>query len=295
MSNYYGSVLCLFTLPLLLVNSLHYLIARRPSPHAGRAHLTNLLLGVGFFVLSQLGGGERWNDWPLLLGLRLWAPIVFFWWGYAWAGRTLHFYYPPEFSYDRQLIDWDGRMFGQPSLWMARGRSRLLNETMNFFYFSYYFYTPVLGVALHYAGDFERFEAMALSVNLGYAICYSIYPLTPLWGPRWALVDQGHLPDDEKILSGYVVTNFMNKIMWGTTAHKGGAMPSAHSSTAIVFVIWCIRIWGLTGGLIGGSVAGVMFVATVYGRYHYVIDLIVGTTIGLFALWLADTLAALPG
>ena len=31
-----------------------------------------------------------------------------------------------------------------------------------------------------------------------------------------------------------------------------------------------------------------MFISTVYGRYHYVIDVIVGTVIGLVSIYLAD-------
>jgi len=82
----------------------------------------------------------------------------------------------------------------------------------------------------------------------------------------------------------------MNRIMWSDTPHKGGAMPSAHSATCVIFIIWCARIWGPQGALIGGLVGLMMFISTVYGRYHYVIDVIVGTIIGLLAVGLADWL-----
>jgi membrane-associated phospholipid phosphatase len=225
--------------------------------------------------------------------LRLWLPIVFFWWSYAWSGKVLHVYHPPDFSYDRPILAAEEKL-GQPSLWLARGRPRWLNEAMSFFYFSYYFYTPVLAVVLYGAGRLRDFEALALAVNLGYAICYSTYPFTPVQGPRWALVDEGLLPRDERVLEGYGFTRIMNAIIWGDLPHKGGAMPSAHSSTAIIFLIWCGRIWGGTGLAVGIAIAGAMFVSTVYGRYHYVVDVLAGLVIGLACLGVADLIVLTP-
>lgn len=288
-----GALLCLLTLPFLVVSSVYHLIARRPPPEpTWKIHATNAILGALFLALAFPEAGGFGGDSDTLVFLRLWGPIVFYWWAYTWAGKTLHLFHPPEFTYDRPLIALEERLFGNPSLWMARDKPPWVNELMNFFYWSYYLYTPVLGLALWIAGDLHRFEQMALAVNLGYLICYCTYPWTPLWGPRWALVDEGLLGEDEKILRGYAITRFMNRIMWGDTAHKGGAMPSAHSSTAIVFVIWCWRIWELPGLLVGGLIGALMFVSTVYGRYHYVVDVFVGVAIGLLSLELADLLLA---
>lgn len=283
-----GSILCLATIPFALVNSLHHLASSDARSRGVWPHLVNAGTAALFTTLAFLGAGSPLGERPLLQFARLWLPIVYYWWAYVWAGRTLHFYFPDDFSFDRQLIAAERRLFGNPSLWMALGKPRWLNEAMNFFYWSYYFYTPVLGLALYMAGDYLRFEAMALAVNLGYAISYSIYPFFPLHGPRWALVDHGLLPADKQVLRGHAITAFMNGIMWSEAAHKGGAMPSAHSSTCVVFMIWCARIWGIEGIVAGGLIGGAMFVSTVYGRYHYVIDVIVGVAIGLLSVWLAD-------
>lgn len=285
-----GSLLCLATIPFAVVNSLYHLTARRPRERRARYHLVNAATIVFFTALAFWGAGRPLGDAPALVFGRLWLPIVYYWWAYAWAGHTLHLFSDPDFSYDRPLIAAEERWFGNPSLWMARGKPAWLNEAMNFFYWSYYFYTPALGFTLYFRGDFRAFEAMALSVNLGYAICYLAYPWFPLWGPRWALVSEGLLPKREQILDGYVITGFMNRIMWTDTAHKGGAMPSAHSSTCVLFMVWSARVWGTTGLLVCGGIGLAMFVSTVYGRYHYVIDVIVGVVIGLVALGVADAL-----
>jgi len=285
-----GALLCLFTVPFALTNSLHQELARYKQPRRWRLHVVNLATSVAFVALAFAGAGSRLGEsWPALW-LRLWLPIAYYWWAYAWAGNTLHLFHPPETSFDRRLIAWEQRLFRNPSLWLARGRSHWLNELMAFYYWSYYFYVPSLGIALMLDGDTRRFEAMALAICLGYAISYSAYPHFPLWGPRWALVSEGLLPEADRILPGYAISRFMNRIMWSDTAHKGGAMPSAHSATCMIFMIWAVRLWGPTGAWIAALIGGGMFISTVYGRYHYVIDVIVGIVVGLAALTLADLL-----
>lgn len=290
MADQIGSFLCLMTIPFGVVNSFWHLIARHPHPRRYWFHLVNLVLAAFFVWLAR--SGSSWGASGALLFLRLWLPIVYYWWAYAWAGTTLHLFHERGFSFDRALITAEQRWFGNPSLWMARGKPRWLNELMNFSYWSYYLYTPVVGVALYAAGQNRRFEAMAMAVSLGYAVCYSIYPWYPLWGPRWALVSEDLLPAREQILDGYVFTAVMNRIMWSDTPHKGGAMPSAHSATCVIFMLWCWRIWGTEGAVVGGLVGAMMLVSTVYGRYHYAIDVIVGSAIGLLAVWGADLLVA---
>jgi membrane-associated phospholipid phosphatase len=287
-----GTLLCLLTIPFALVNSLHHALARRPVSNRRRIHAVNLLIAIGFGGLATTAQVDSGSSSGALVFARLWLPIVYFWWAYSWAGHTLHLMHPPEFSYDRPLIDLEQRLFGNPSLWLGRHRPAWLTELMSLSYWLYVLYTPVLGLALYAAGDYRRFEAMGLAVCIGYVISYSAYPWVPLWGPRWALVSEGLLPEAERRLPGYLITDWTNRIMWSSTAHKGGAMPSAHSSTCLVFMVWCWRIWGTGGALIGGVIGGLMFVSTVYGRYHYVVDVLAGLAVGLVALGLADLLVA---
>ncbi|HJO03589.1 MAG TPA: phosphatase PAP2 family protein [Acidobacteriota bacterium] len=290
MSLQIGTLLCLLTIPFAAVNSLHHALAQRPVPGRKRIHAVNLIVAIGFSALAAGTQSSPGDTASALVFARLWLPIVYFWWAYAWAGHTLHLFHPPEFSYDRPLINVEQRLFGNPSLWLGRNRPAWLNELMQISYWLYLLYTPFLGIALYSAGDFRRFEAMALAVCLGYAISYSAYPWMPLWGPRWALVSEGLLPEDERRLPGYLISGWTHRIMWSSTAHKGGAMPSAHSSTCLVFIVWCWRIWGASGAVAGGVVGGLMFVSTVYGRYHYVVDVLVGVAVGLVSLVLADLL-----
>jgi membrane-associated phospholipid phosphatase len=250
--------------------------------------LVNLVLS-SFFLTLIYGGHWIVGSLPGGRALFLWAPIVFFWYAYLWAGQTFTAFHEPGFSYDTQLLSLDGKWFGQPSLWWARNRSRWLGELMQFFYSTYYFYTPLLGLYLHLQDRIHEFQSMSFAVLFGYMVSYTFFAITPAKGPRWALVEKGLLPASQQRPPGYGLTRLVEKIMYGV-AHKGGAMPSAHSSTAVVFLVWCWRIWGWEGGCPALVVVVGMWLGAVYGRYHYLTDILVGGLLGVVALILADTL-----
>ncbi len=280
--------ICLVIAYLLFHSGMILLASHRPQSSA-RILFTNLLLSACCVVLL-LSATPQWQEPPWLRFSRLWAPVIFFWWAYKWAGHTLHLFYPSDFSLDPMLIRLENRWLGQPSLWWARNGSPWLTELLHGFYVSYYLYTPSLGAYLYAQGRLREFEAMVFAIMLGYALGYSLSALIPVWGPRWGLVAAGLLESSEQKLPGYWITRFIHAIMYGGIAHKGAAMPSMHSSTAVVFLFWCSRLWGVKGGLLAGTVVVGMAAGSVYGRYHYVADILCGTALGALSVWIADRL-----
>ncbi len=264
----------------LVTHSLLLTLGRQRPERLSQLLLTNAALIAGFVFVAL---SEN-------LALRLWSPILFFWWAYKWAGHTLTSIHLPEYSLDPRILRLEDRILGQPSLWWARGKQPWLTELMHFFYFSYYLYTPILGVFLYLEGRLHEFESMAFAVLSAYAISYLFFALTPTVGPRWALVESGLLETSEQRLDGYAFTRLINYIMYHGPALKGGAMPSSHSSTAVVFLVWCWRVWGMWGGVPALIVVAGMWFGSVYGRYHYVLDVLCGALLGLAAVWLADSL-----
>src|SRR4030042_3448433 len=117
---------------------------------------------------------------------------------------------------------------------------------------------------------------MAFAAILGYASVYSFFPFMPVCGPRWGLVSAGLLPLEKQRLEGGSMTRLTNWFMFEGPAHKACAMPSAHASTAVVFVAWAWRIGGPELGLGARVVALGMALVAVYGRYHYLLDIPVG-------------------
>ncbi|MGW8180512.1 MAG: phosphatase PAP2 family protein [bacterium] len=252
--------------------------------------LLNLVLSAGFLALILWSPSLIEGSFPGIQFLSLWSPIIFFWAGYLWAGETLTAVHPPGKTFDKGIIAIEKRLFGQPSLGMAKGRPRWLTELMHFFYATYYSYTPILGIYLYDQKRFNEFEAVSFAVLFGYLVSYTFFALTPVMGPRWSLVEEGLLARSDQRLKGYGLTRVMNHLMYHGLAHKGGAMPSSHSSTAVVFLVWAWRIWGFEGALLAGIVVVGMWTGAIYGRYHFLLDVLIGAAIGLVGVYLADCL-----
>ncbi len=254
-----------------------------------RILLINLALIAGFGVLLRLAGSmvEAPHGWKRIL--MLWGPVVFFWWAYLWSHHTLTSLYRPGVSIDGWLIRIEEHI-GQPSLHWARLGNRWSTEFFILFYTTYYVYTPVLGLYLDLSGRTADFQAMTAAVCFGYLLSYTIFALVPAVGPRWSLEAEGLMPRSERRMRGFVVTAATNWLMFDGPALKGGAMPSSHSSTAMVFLVWSWRIGGAAAGIAALVVVAGMLLGAVYGRYHFVTDVLAGLLLGAGAILLTDAL-----
>lgn len=253
-----------------------------------RIVVLNLAFGAYFLSLVVWGASlDQPKGWHRFL--ILWSPIVFFWWAYLWSKHTLTAVHEVGTHFDAALIRLESGI-GQPSLRWAKGGNRLLTEVFHVFYFSYYLYTPIIAIYLDVSGRLNDFVQMSFAVTFGYLVSYVMFALTPVYGPRWSLVEEGLLSSSEQRAEGYWITRFINQLMYGGPAIKGGAMPSSHTSTAAVFWYWCWLIWGIPGGLIGAVVTFGMALGAVYGRYHFVTDIIAGVVLGGLGILLAEVL-----
>lgn len=69
-------------------------------------------------------------------------------------------------------------------------------------------------------------------------------------------------------------------------AIHGGCMPSSHVAVALVSLVYILkynRRWGMVCLLL----VTMLCLGTVWGRFHYVSDVVGGVLIALFALWAA--------
>jgi len=222
--------------------------------------------------------------------LLLWSPLIFFWGAYLWNRPILEAVHPESRTVDPWLMRLDGRLFGQPSLWLARRGGPWTTEVLHAFYAGYYLYTPVLGVWLHTTRTAAEFQAMAFAVCLGYLISYLLFILVPARGPRWHLVETGLVPASEQRRPGFAATRFVHRLMYDGPALKGGAMPSSHSSTAVVFLVWNWRLGGPEAGAVAAVLVVGMWLGSIHGRYHWVGDVVAGALLGLAAVLVGDHL-----
>jgi membrane-associated phospholipid phosphatase len=166
-----------------------------------------------------------------------------------------------------------------PSVWLERFASPPLTEAMKFFYNSYYWLGPVLGISLYFKGQYMAFRRTLFSIVTAFFISYLGFYIFPVEGPRFTLSNLYKGP-----LEGYVVTALQDFIMEVGDIH-GGCMPSSHVAVALVVLLlaWVYRrkmaVW-MT------PFVTMLCISTVYNRYHYLSDVAAGLAVGLFSFWL---------
>lgn len=224
---------------------------------------------------------------PRLLGtiyLPLLFPLL-----YSEMGRASLIFYDFRDSLDPAFIKAEGILFGcQPSLeWSRVWPWPWFHELMELAYFSYYFVSVTCLVLLlagpGMASD-QRWPAVRsfirdLSATM--LLCYTLYTFFPVWGPKY--FETGPIP-----VSGGICTRIMLHIH-ENGAFLGAAFPSSHVAATVIpwWYVWKWlprHRWWITTMLVSLSAA------TVYCRYHYVVDVIGGLGLAWAILYLGTRL-----
>ncbi|HZN12491.1 MAG TPA: phosphatase PAP2 family protein [Blastocatellia bacterium] len=247
----------------------------------GRWHeiaLIHLGLMAGIALLARFReGGPRWLQF-----LSHWYPVGLFGFLFEEIGQIVHAVYPGW--QDRWLIAADYAMFGaHPTVWVEQFSSYWLTEYMQLVYTSYLFLIPAFGAYLWMRGRRDGFELYLVSMCVTYYLCYLIFVLFPIESPHHTLA---HLQGVE--LTGGPFTAFINLIEKHGRVH-GGAFPSTHVAGAWVVLISAFRS-GRRAGLALLPLVLSISAATVYGRYHYVSDVIAGVGMACLGCWLGARL-----
>ncbi|MGC1660227.1 MAG: phosphatase PAP2 family protein, partial [Candidatus Acidiferrales bacterium] len=194
--------------------------------------------------------------------------------------------------FDRFLIAFDFNLAGvHPSIYLARFSSPPLNDFMQFAYMTYFLYLIILPALLYAARERVAFWTVMASTAIAHNTVYAISILFPTESPYFALASL-----QTKTLTGGFFTRAIGLIEHFGRVH-GAAFPSAHVAGSMVAILAARRYrpW-LFWICLPFFVA--MCVSTVYGRYHYVADVIAGLAVGAFAWiagqWLMQCPGALP-
>ena len=111
-------------------------------------------------------------------------------------------------------------------------------------------------------------------MSLAYYFCFILFVLIPVAGPRFTLADKYSVP-----LIGYFLPEIQARMM-AKFALRGAAFPSSHvamvmASSFIVkrYMPWLFKI------IFPPSI--MVALGAVYGRYHYVTDVVAGGIVGI--------------
>jgi membrane-associated phospholipid phosphatase len=167
------------------------------------------------------------------------------------------------------------------NVWLQAVQTPLLNEWMMFGYFAYYPLIPLLAFTLYFQRRTDELNMFVTAATIAFSVSYIGFILYPVEGPRYFLAEHFSGP-----LRGYVFVPLVRWVIEGAAIH-GGCMPSSHVAASWVVLIWAYRTqrriaWVLTPIIL------TLTAATVWGRFHYFTDVLVGLPVGLGAVYLAD-------
>ncbi|MXV73360.1 hypothetical protein F4Z99_03665 [Candidatus Poribacteria bacterium] len=200
--------------------------------------------------------------------LRDWYPLSTIALFYLEMGKLTQMVFQRYF--DETVIRWEKQVFkGMPSLELSdRFPSISLSEILHLCYFSYYVITVFLAAWLYFKGKIGPFQETVFAETLTFNLSLLCYPFLPVTGPRYLF---------EKI-QGPLSKGFFFKLVHSVVSRgssKGTAFPSSHVSLSVI-VLLCAFRHDSTAFLILLPMCVGLTLSTVYGRFHYAIDALVG-------------------
>jgi membrane-associated phospholipid phosphatase len=195
--------------------------------------------------------------------------------------------------YDEELIWIDRLIFGfDPTVELYKISNPILTELLQIVYGTFYLLPVILGIDLFLQRKRSEFEKAAFYTVFGFILSFIGYLLVPAIGPRFTLHD---FSMNNFEMPGLLLTDFLREIVnTGESIPSGtinphlvvqrDAFPSGHTQVTLIVMILSFKFKSRLKYffLINGTL---LIFATVYLRYHYVIDLIGGAAFMFFTFF----------
>ena len=244
----------------------------------------------GWFIVPvhlAAGGGALWwasrrdrERWVTLALALLAIPIAYA--ELPWLNQALASGYrdPLVLTWERALTGFD------PSRELAERFSWLwLSESLHLAYLSFYpaIYVPSIVLALR--GRMREATTTALGVLIAVVVCYLVFAVFPVQGPRYFGPPEGVPDGPMRRLTLLILEN---------GSSRGAAFPSSHMALMTAQALVALRLQPKMGVVLTLGMLGVGLGA-VYGGFHYAVDMAVGALVGWASAWFALKLHGAPG
>jgi membrane-associated phospholipid phosphatase len=250
------------------LNTILFLFHRN-VPHAAMYFAIHCGVAIGILTLSWAAARSQ-NS--VIRFARDWYPLPLYIAFFEELQGLVHAIFPGWF--DRWLIEFDYGFAGvHPSVWLARFSSHAMNEFMQFAYLTYFLYLVILPAILYVNKDRLAYWTVMTSTAVAHYSVYAIALLFPIESPYYSLASLASHPHP-----GGWFTATVGLIEHFARVH-GAAFPSAHVAGSMVALLDAHRYrrWLFWVSL---PFFASMCVATIYGRYHYVADVLAGIAVG---------------
>jgi len=237
-----------------------------------RSLLFRYLLWLGLLFAIKLSS-ERSMMGRVGFFFHDFSPILFIVLIYESLGDLIQYLQP---DVDPWLIQIDFFLFGvHPTVWIERWIVPWFTDIMSFTYVSYYFLPVILVTTLYLKNQTQELDKSIFVLAFGYYISFIGYILFPAIGPRHTLTHLQSVP-----LEGSLLTDLVRDGLNAIEHNKRDCMPSGHTQIALMVLFLAYRYQRILFYIFLPLVCG-LILSTVYLRYHYVIDLIAGTSIAI--------------
>ncbi len=172
---------------------------------------------------------------------------------------------------------------GQPVIWAEPYITGARTEFFNFFYANFYAVAPSVMIVLWMMGRRNEARHVLLGIVLCFYSGYVLYLIFPAAPPRLYFASLGLF---KVTLKGGPITQFQDALFAMMPNHaERAAFPSLHSAVSFLslYYAWKYCQWFFPVLLL--FVCGLL-VSTVYLRHHWVVDLLAGTLLVPWTIWL---------
>jgi membrane-associated phospholipid phosphatase len=253
---------CVFTFFLLILTLANTSSVPDWQMHAFKLGVALIAYPVAAYVVQQISN-ELWHTSlhiALVVGL-----YSFLFQAIAPLQLIIH----PEWQ-DMQIIAFETRIFGRElSLYLEAYTSPLLTEWMMFAYVIYVPLIPGIAFICYFSKGSHAAESYLLTLVISYAFCYIGFILFPV------ATQMIHMPEAYQVpLEGWLFT-WMGEWIRETQHNPGGGLPSPHTAAGTVMLIYMYK-YNRKIFYILLPVIITLYISTVYGRYHYTSDAVLG-------------------
>ena len=201
--------------------------------------------------------------------------------------------------HDEILINIDRTIFGtDPTVFLEHYSNPVVTELLQVIYGVFYFMPVIYGVELYVWHRYKEYKYATFVIFTGFYLSFLGYLILPAIGPRFTLHNFANINFE---LPGLYLTDIVRDLVnYGESIYPKGvanpeliaqrdAFPSGHT-IIIVLITYMSRKFKSNTFYFYLPYAVLMIFATVYLRYHYVIDLIAGFGVALLTIAISEYL-----
>ncbi|MFC2154691.1 phosphatase PAP2 family protein [Candidatus Altiarchaeota archaeon] len=234
------------------------------------------LRGVGILLRHKKSYSDIFKTWRSTW-LRDWLPLMIALLVFESTVDLVPLANPR--LYDSALAEIDGLLFGgQISQEMQAYTHPIITEFLMRIYTLHLFIPTILLALFYVKGNLDEFRNLLLSLLIVIYLGLAGYFLVPAVGPYVVLEYQTPLYEDELSFSARVIEAYNKQ-------HDvpREAFPSLHAAVPTVVLLYSIR-YSKNAFWILLPITLLIYLATIYLRFHYLVDVIAGVALALLSV-----------